>query len=158
MRPLLFASLGRARQAWRALPAHLLALGLLIMSAEPARGHALYEKSDPRSGGQLQTPGTVKVWFTEDPEPSFSEIQVLDSARRRVDLADTRAVEGEPRALLVTVPELPDGIYTVSWRALSRVHGPLTRGGFPPLVRAADPSRAVPAAAGLFPHLGGAPA
>src|SRR5215218_9163177 len=88
--------------ARRAMPALLLAFGLLFVTGGPALGHALYEKSDPRSGGQLQTPGTIKVWFTEDPEPSFSEIQVLDSSRKRVDLADTSAVPGEPRALVVS--------------------------------------------------------
>ncbi|MDP8922099.1 MAG: CopD family protein [Chloroflexota bacterium] len=131
-----------------------LAIALLVMTAGPALGHALYEKSDPPSGGQLQTPGTVRVWFTEDPEPSFSEIQVLDASRKRVDLGDTTAVEGEPRALVVSVPELPDGIYTVSWRALSRIDGHVTRGVFPLVVGAADLSGAVAEAPVFVPSIG----
>src|SRR3712207_2515842 len=48
----------------RVLPAVLLAVGLVVATVGPVLGHALYVRSDPRSGGQLQTPGTVRVWFT----------------------------------------------------------------------------------------------
>ena len=72
-----------------ALVAALLAALLLGGSARPALAHALYEKSQPASGAQLETPGQIQVWFTEPVEPELSELQVLDTARKRVDLQDT---------------------------------------------------------------------
>src|SRR3712207_3808649 len=98
-----------------------LATLLLVALASTAFGHALYERSEPVSGGQLVAPGQVRVWLTEAIEPSFSKLEVLDSARRRVDNGDSRASAGDPRALVVSVGELPDGTYTVSWQALSAV-------------------------------------
>src|SRR5687767_11392703 len=71
----------------------VLALAVLLLgsTARPASAHALYEKSQPATGGRLDTPGQIQVWFTEAVEPAFSEIEVLDTSRRRVDLQDTHA-------------------------------------------------------------------
>ncbi len=111
-----------------------LAMLLLVVPAPRAFGHALYLRSDPASGGQLVSPGQIQVWFTEDVEPSFSKIEVLDGNRRRVDSADTHPVPGDPRALVVSVGTVPDGTYTVSWQALSAIDGHVTRGVFPLVV------------------------
>jgi copper transport protein len=105
-------------------------------TVRPASAHALYEKSQPASGGQLQSPGQIMVWFTEPVEPGLSELHVLDTARKRVDLQDTALALGETRALTVSVPELPDGTYTVAWSVLSAVDGHVTRGVFPLVVGA----------------------
>ena len=109
---------------------------VLLAVAPTAFGHALYLRSEPASGGQLVAPGQVQVWFTEDVEPSFSKLEVLDGARRRVDSADTRPAPGDARSLVVSVGALPDGTYTVSWQALSAVDGHVTRGVFPLVVGA----------------------
>ena len=114
-----------------ALCALVLASGFGIRTAS---AHALYEKSQPATGGRLETPGQIQVWFTEPVEPAFSELEVMDTSRRRVDLQDSHAAPGEPKALLVSVPQLPDGTYMVAWRALSAVDGHVTRGVFPLVV------------------------
>ena len=115
----------------------VVAMVLLLATVRPAFGHALYERSEPAAGAQLTAPGQIHVWFTEEIEPGFSRIQVLDANRRRVDLEDTQAVPGAPRALTVSVGALPDGTYTVSWKALSAVDGHVTQGVFPVVVGAA---------------------
>src|SRR5688572_18108164 len=119
-----------------ALVAALLAGLLLGGSARPVGAHALYEKSQPSSGAQLETPGQIQVWFTEPVEPELSELQVLDTARKCVDLQDTHLAPGENRALVVSVPQLPDGTYMVAWSVLSAVDGHVTRGVFPLVVGA----------------------
>lgn len=131
---------------WRHLPIdmRLLAsalslLGLALLwapAASPVLAHATYVRSDPASGGQLATPGRIRVLFTEDVDAGFSEMQVLDAARRRVDLNDTRAVPGDPKSLTVSVPQLADGTYTVAWKTLSAVDGHTARGIFPVVVGA----------------------
>src|SRR5215212_10056217 len=107
---------------------------LLSLTVRPAFGHALYVRSEPVSGAQFVPPGQIQVWFTESVEPDFSKIEVLDSTRRRVDLDDTHAVPGDARSLIVSVGQIPDGTYTVSWKALSAVDGHVTQGLFPLVV------------------------
>jgi methionine-rich copper-binding protein CopC len=122
--------------ALRALLIVALAAVLLGTTARPASAHALYEKSQPATGGQLETPGQIQVSFTEDVEPQFSQLEVLDTSRRKVDLDDSHSPPGSPKALTVSVPQLPDGTYMVAWRALSAVDGHVTRGVFPLVVGA----------------------
>jgi copper transport protein len=108
----------------------------LLLGAMPrtASAHALYERSQPASGARLEAPGQIQVWFTEAVEPAFSELEVLDASRKRVDLQDTSPAPGESKSLLVSVPQLPDGTYMVAWRVLSAVDGHVTRGVFPLVV------------------------
>src|SRR5215213_35135 len=115
-----------------------LALGvvglLLTLTVSQACGHALYVRSEPASGVRFVPPGQIQVWLTEAVEPDFSKIEVLDSTRKRVDLDDTHAVPEDPKSLIVSVGQVPDGTYTVSWKALSAVDGHVTQGLFPLVV------------------------
>jgi copper transport protein len=111
-----------------------LAAALLLLAASPRAvgAHANYERSDPPANAVLeQAPRQVRVWFSEEPEPRFSEVQVYDTARRRLDRGDLTVVPGEPRALAVSVGDLAPGTYTVAWKVLSSVDGHTTRGAFP---------------------------
>lgn len=131
-----------------------LASALLLALAGPAFGHALYERSEPASGAQLVAPGQIQVWFTEEVEPSFSKLEVLDSSRKRVDLDDRHPAPGDRKALIVSVGELPDGTYTVSRRALSAVDGHVTRGVFALAVGAGGPTGALEEAPAYVPEAG----
>ncbi|MFN8632953.1 MAG: copper resistance protein CopC [Chloroflexota bacterium] len=128
-----FSTLGMIQRG-RALAALVLVLLLLGASTSSASAHALYERSQPGSGARLETPGQIQVWFTEAVEPAFSEVEVLDLTRKRVDLQDTHLAPGESKSLIVSVPQLPDGTYMIAWRALSAVDGHVTRGVFPLVV------------------------
>lgn len=95
------------------------------------RAHASFLRSDPPAGARLDVaPARVQVWFTEPLEAGFSEVQVLDAARRRVDLGDSRVLAEERASMAVSLPPLEPGVYTVAWRALSSVDGHVTRGVF----------------------------
>ncbi|MFN0070476.1 MAG: CopD family protein [Chloroflexota bacterium] len=112
---------------------------LLAACFAPVRdvfAHATYVRSDPSSGGQLSTPGRIRVIFTEDLDATFSELQVVDSARRRVDNRDTAPVQGDSKSLTISVPSLGDGTYLVTWKTLSTVDGHTARGIFPLVVGA----------------------
>src|SRR5439155_4796079 len=114
------------------------AVAVVLFATVPSLtfAHALYDKSQPASGGQLDSPGQLQVSFTEAVEPQFSELQVLDVSRKRVDLGDSHAAAGDGKALVVSVPQIQDGTYLVAWRALSAVDGHVTRGVFPVVVGA----------------------
>jgi copper transport protein len=131
-----FAPLVDRRVLTRLLVACAIAILALGAAGRTASAHALYEKSQPASGGQLETPGQVQVSFTEAVEPQFSQLEVLDVSRKKVDLGDSHAAPGTGKALVVSVPQLPDGTYMVAWRALSAVDGHVTRGVFPLVVGA----------------------
>lgn len=110
----------------------LAALLLTVLAVRGVAAHANYERSDPAANAILEkAPDQIKVWFSEEPEPRFSEIEVLDAQRRRVDKGDVAGVSGDPRALSIGLGDLAPGTYTVVWKTLSTVDGHTTRGAFP---------------------------
>jgi copper transport protein len=114
----------------RRLAALALACGITVALAPMAGAHAALERSDPADGALLQAaPSAITLSFTEPPDPELSEVRILDSSGAEV------AVSGEVRqagnVLRVTLPEnLPDGVYTVAWRVVSKLDSHLTAGAF----------------------------
>ncbi len=115
----------------RIAAALLLAGAGLVLAAPGAGAHALLQSSDPAAGTQVSAaPDDVVLTFTEDPEVSLSSVRVLDSAGTAFERGDPIRVSGRVRTLRVPVRELPNGVYTVAWRVLSRVDGHVTGGAF----------------------------
>jgi copper transport protein len=117
-----------------ALPAVLLALALFAaVRSLPALAHANLVRSDPSSGAVLATaPKQVQIWFSEQPDTHFSDVQVLDVQRQRVDAGDMHVAPDDALSLIVGIkPNLPDGLYTVAWRTVSAVDGHLVNGNVP---------------------------
>lgn len=99
-----------------------LVFGLLILCLPAvASAHAFLDRAEPRVGAEVkQSPGVVKIWFTEQPEHAFSKIRVFDSEGKEVDKKDTRTDPDDAKALEVSVPaDLPPGTYKVQWKVLS---------------------------------------
>src|SRR5215210_7028096 len=116
----------------RFLPAILAAVVVGLLSARGVAAHANYERSDPPANTILeQSPAQVRIWYTETPELSFSEIQIYDASSRRIDRGSLSGVPNEPHAVAMEVSELSPGTYTVVWKALSAVDGHTARGAFP---------------------------
>ncbi len=119
------------------------ALCLALATAAAAQAHAVLVRSDPPVGAVLDaSPPQVQLWFSEPIEPGFSEVQLLDPSRRRVDRGDSRVAAGDPASLLVSLPPLDKGTYSVAWKALSSVDGHLTRGVFTLSIGQAPPAEA----------------
>jgi copper transport protein len=106
---------------------------LLLSRVAPALAHANLVRSNPASGAVLNAPpAQVQLWFSEQPDPHFSDIQVADANRQRVDAGDMRPAAGDPLSLVVSLkPDLADGLYTVSWKTVSAVDGHVVNGNFP---------------------------
>lgn len=164
----------------RAAAVLLLAGASVLALAPVADAHALLSSSEPASGAELQTPpDDVTIVFTETPEQSLSSIHVLDASGAPFEHGRPLTVPGDTKALRVRVRPLPQGVYTVAWRVVSREDGHATAGSFafgvgvavganvarPPGV-SASPSSPSPSAlemagrwdffAGLFGIIGGA--
>lgn len=68
--------------------------------------------------------------FTEPPEPALSVIHVLGPGGRLMERVAAREVPGNPLGLQVPIAPLVDGVYTVTWRAVSALDGHTTSGTF----------------------------
>jgi len=87
-------------------------------TSPPAWAHAFLDHALPKVGSTItQTPANVHIWFTQDLEPAFSTVQVVDEAGNRVDKGDVTVQSGDE--MLVSLKPLPPGKYKVKWHALS---------------------------------------
>ncbi len=115
MRPLLLA-------AWAGL--------WWVGTPAPAFAHAFLDHATPAVGSTVHAPPTgVELWFTEELEPAFSTVRVLDETNQRRDKDDAKIDPSDPTALLVSLPALAPGRYRVEWRVLS-VDTHVTEGDF----------------------------
>ena len=111
------------------LTAILIYSGLVVTTVS---AHALLVRSSPEANAVLQqAPVQVELFFSESLEPSLSSITVVDSNNLTMDAGDVRVDPSDPRRMTVTLHALTDGVYTVSWKALSAIDGHQTVGTFP---------------------------
>lgn len=97
------------------------------LCATGAQAHAFLDHASPAVGGTVQTaPSELTLWFTQNLEPAFTTVEVLDSSGARVD-------DGKPQisanVMRVGLKPLPPGSYSVHWHALS-VDTHTTQGSF----------------------------
>lgn len=109
----------------------LIVMGLAL-SAAPAVAHADLLSSDPKSGSTLATaPTRVTLTYSERVDAGLSVVSVLNTGGAHIHAGAAAAVTGQPRELSVSLPiHLPDGVYTVNWRAVSSDDGHVTAGAF----------------------------
>ncbi|WP_148449254.1 copper resistance protein CopC [Paenibacillus tuaregi] len=83
--------------------------------------HAYIVKSTPAANEALdQSPDTVTIVFNEAIEKVFHSLTVTNTAGERVDLDNSHIDDNNPARLDAGLKKnLPDGIYTVSWRVVS---------------------------------------
>ena len=95
----------------------LLAAGV---ACSTARAHAFLDHAAPVVGGTVHAPpAQVRLWFTQQLEPAFSSVRVVDRSDRRVDRGDAKVDARDGAILQVSVPALAPGRYRVVWRVLS---------------------------------------
>ena len=98
----------------------VVALSAILLPVAPALAHAMLDHANPRVGSSQATgPREVRLWFTQQLEPSFSTVEVrsesgavMSSGKAQVDGADRTQ-------LRVALKPLPPGTYRVIWRVLS---------------------------------------
>ena len=117
----------------------LAALALVLCGrVGAAQAHAHLRTAAPAVGGTVQaSPPEVAITFTEGVEPRFSTIEVQDAAGRRVDRNDAHTAPADAEDLVVGVPQLVPGTYTVVWHATA-VDTHKTEGTFQFTVRPQD--------------------
>lgn len=109
-----------------------LVLGLGIASSSTALwAHAYLIQADPPAGAALSlSPEKVIFLFSEEIEPKFSSFALYDAHGQLLkDLAFT--LEEDDLRVVLSLEELPDGVYTIVWKVLSAIDGHITKGVYP---------------------------
>lgn len=111
----------------------LVVVAILALAASPTTvsAHALLRSSTPTSGATLGSPpDSVTLTFSETPDPTLSSIKVLDTSGTNHVTGPLEAVAGSVPTVQAPISLPGDGVYTVSWRAVSAVDGHISAGSF----------------------------
>lgn len=120
-----------------------LLLGLCIGAAgcmvgiRPARAHAALLRSDPpRRAVLTQSPGRIRLWFSENIEAEYSLISVIDADGQPVSTARAVGSPTDAKLLILELPVLKPGQYMVRYRVNS-IDGHIVDAGYQFTLKAA---------------------
>ena len=104
----------------RVLSGAALLLGLSWAGASPAVAHAFLDHAAPRVGSTVSpSPSELVLSFTQELEPAFSTVEVLDERGTKVDKGDVQVDPQDGALLRASLNPLPPGTYKVIWRVVS---------------------------------------
>lgn len=93
--------------------------------------HATLLRSEPADNAVLpEAPREVRLWFSEAVSPEFSTAQILDINGQPIKISGIRVDPTEAELMILSLPELPSGLYSVRWKVLSEADGHFTQGLF----------------------------
>lgn len=108
----------------------LLSLALLINSTVLAHANLLRAEPPPNSVMDA-APAEIRMWFSEPLETQFSKINLRDKDGKILNTPVTQIDPTDPTQMSMKPGNLPNGLYTVVWRALSAADGHPTLGSYP---------------------------
>lgn len=109
--------------------AMLLAFFLAISTTRSTYAHAALVRTDPPDSTVLaEAPSQVRLWYNEPISVSFSTFQVLDLEGQPVALTGIHLDELDPQLVILELPEIGDGVYSIHWHVLSAADGHDTQG------------------------------
>jgi copper transport protein len=110
----------------------LCGLLLALLLAQTAEAHANLERSVPQPGALLDAaPKEVLLEFSEELDPTFSRVQLLNSKNMVVLPGPGTIDPAAPKVLRLALGELPKDSYTAIWRVRSAADGHVTEGSVP---------------------------
>lgn len=117
------------RRAARVVSGLTLAGFICVLAAAPARAHGIVQRTEPAANSAVATaPRQVVLYFSEPADAGLSSATVTDREGTRV--ATTSALAPDGRRMTITLPAIPNGVYTIRWRALWPADGHSTSGFF----------------------------
>lgn len=97
-----------------------LALAASVVLPSPGFPHAYLERASPPPGSEIPaSPPELAITFTGGIEPLFTTIEVHGADGSAVPLGAAHLAADGNRQLIVALPKLPPGTYTVIWHATS---------------------------------------
>jgi copper resistance protein C len=107
-----------ARKRLMAGGALIMVLGLL--PSAPALAHAMLVKAEPPRRAALTTPpAQVRLWFNEEIEKDYASLAILGADKAPVTEVKPHIAADDPKAIVLPLPQLAAGKYTVKFRVLS---------------------------------------
>jgi zinc/manganese transport system permease protein len=95
-------------------------LVLAVAYAMPALAHAILDRASPPAGSEISgSPHEIVLTFTEGIEPLFSTVELRDARGGVMATTRPRTIQQNNRKLVVEIPALSSGTYTVIWHATS---------------------------------------
>jgi methionine-rich copper-binding protein CopC len=95
-------------------------LGLTWACAPSTFAHAFLDHSAPRVGSTVSAaPTELVLSFTQELEPAFSTVEVVDESGVQMDKGDVQVDPHDATILRVSLKPLPPGTYRVLWRVVS---------------------------------------
>jgi len=93
---------------------------LALAGTSAAWAHAALVKSEPARRATLsKPPPQVRLWFNERLEPEYATISVIRDGVGGVATAKAQVDKDDPKLLVLPLPVLVPGAYTVKYRVLS---------------------------------------
>lgn len=94
-------------------------IGSVLLSST-AFAHAVLTESAPGPGSRLnEAPAEIKLRFQEAVESSLWTLRVLDADGKQAASDKQAALSADRRTLSLALPQLQDGIYTVTYKVVS---------------------------------------
>lgn len=85
-----------------------------------AHAHAAMVKSEPARRAVLRkAPKQLRLWFNERLEPAYASIVLSRGDTQAVATGKAQVDAGDPKLLVLDLPPLEPGAYTVRYRVLS---------------------------------------
>jgi copper resistance protein C len=98
----------------------MLCIAVAMTLPAAALAHAFLERADPPVGSQVSTPPQQLVLtFSEAVEPLFTTVRIRGPSGADVAIGKPHAEPGNGRKLVVQLPALVPGKYSVTWHATS---------------------------------------
>lgn len=119
------SSLGRLRVRWW-LAGLLLLLGWFALP-QRVTAHAFLQRTLPVAGTVVPASvSEVRLVFSEPVDVRADKVSVVSSAGQRVDRRDAHVAADDPLAVVVSLPTLNAGVYTVRYALVSSDTHPIT--------------------------------
>lgn len=107
-----------ARKQLMAGGALIMVLGLL--PSAPTLAHAMLVKAEPPRRAALTTPpAQVRLWFNEEIEKDYASLAILGADKAPITEVKPHVAADDPKAIVLPLPQLAAGKYTVKFRVLS---------------------------------------
>jgi methionine-rich copper-binding protein CopC len=97
------------------------AVTIVLSSSIPsALAHSMLVKAEPpRRAVLAKAPVQVRLWFNEEIEGDYASLVVLDAEKHPVTEVKPQLAQDDPKSIVLPLPELAPGKYSVKFRVLS---------------------------------------
>ncbi|MBI5671035.1 MAG: copper resistance protein CopC [Chloroflexi bacterium] len=103
----------------------------IMIGTGPALAHADLLRADPPPDAMLESaPAEIRLVFSEPLNADLSRVTLRAAGGVPVETPPAEADPNDKTVIIVRPGDLPDGLYTVSWEAVSSSNGHLTKGSY----------------------------